>query len=482
MSRRSQSESAAGRPSRPRPPAPPFVPGVSYSVEELNAAPTALPNDTGLAGLVRQEQQRRLERARRNFIDRSQRDARPTPPTASLPAESIQVAAGQVQTRHVPTVVPPPKAGEVRVINTAVPVTTAQADPTATAQTSAVSHIQAASTELPSSTAPVTTAQNTAAQTPEEEAPAEQSTSYLQACMNVLMPFRANKKRAHSGSSTGLSSEVNPSPRVHLQQQEDHPMGQEDDDSTAQPVVDDDNKRLKVDESTENKPEWYLRNQEYTRAWNERQEKFYKEQEEKRAADLEGLERRLPDKMPPPRNTTIVYEDTVSTSVSQPSQESPSRETTSHNTAARFYCPCCPNWLYTPQKRYLHLALQHTVYLPQLGGKMQDDFDAEGLYVIPILNPPTVRDGNKPRIFAGHKEEKAYRNAVNNASRVPTPEQRCALWQGGKIRGDNDVPQHMDLPQTDPPTKQLASFWGKNSIKLLHTGKLIENRELEKKP
>eukprot|EP00971_Amphidinium_carterae_P087818 1737575-Amphidinium_carterae.1 len=63
-------------------------------------APTALPMDTGLARSVRQEQERRLERARRNLIDRSQRDARPTPPTGPPPAESLQAADGQVETRH----------------------------------------------------------------------------------------------------------------------------------------------------------------------------------------------------------------------------------------------------------------------------------------------------------------------------------------------------------------------------------------------
>eukprot|EP00971_Amphidinium_carterae_P281174 5582639-Amphidinium_carterae.1 len=61
---------------------------------------------------------------------------------------------------------------------------------------------------------------------------------------------------------------------------------------------------------------------------------------------------------------------------------------------------------------------------------MQDDFASEGLYVIPILSLPTIRGGDKPRTFAGHKEEKAYRNAIHNASRIPTPEQRRALWQG----------------------------------------------------
>eukprot|EP00971_Amphidinium_carterae_P290010 5758409-Amphidinium_carterae.1 len=65
---------------------------------------------------------------------------------------------------------------------------------------------------------------------------------------------------------------------------------------------------------------------------------------------------------------------------------------------------------------------------------------------------------------------------------IPTIEQRKALWQGGKIPEDNEVPQHMDLPSTDPADRQLAAFWGKNSIKLLQTGQLIENKELEKKP
>eukprot|EP00971_Amphidinium_carterae_P044624 877696-Amphidinium_carterae.1 len=40
----------------------------------------------------------------------------------------------------------------------------------------------------------------------------------------------------------------------------------------------------------------------------------------------------------------------------------------------------------------------------------------------------------------------------------------------------------MDLPPTDPPELQLAAFWSKNNIKLLHTGRLVENNELEKKP
>eukprot|EP00971_Amphidinium_carterae_P070984 1403530-Amphidinium_carterae.1 len=133
--------------------------------------------------------------------------------------------------------------------------------------------------------------------------------------------------------------------------------------------------------------------------------------------------------------------------MSQASQEQYSRENTGFvvSTSAKFYCPCCPKWLHTPQKRYLHLAMQHTVYLPQLGGKMQDDFASEGLYVIPMLSPPTVRGGDKPRTFAGPREERAYRNAVKNALRIPTHEQRCALWEGGHLPGEYDVPQHMDF-------------------------------------
>eukprot|EP00971_Amphidinium_carterae_P018136 357655-Amphidinium_carterae.1 len=40
----------------------------------------------------------------------------------------------------------------------------------------------------------------------------------------------------------------------------------------------------------------------------------------------------------------------------------------------------------------------------------------------------------------------------------------------------------MDLPPTEPHTLQLAMFWNKNSIKLLHTGKIVENNELLVKP
>eukprot|EP00971_Amphidinium_carterae_P047740 940160-Amphidinium_carterae.1 len=40
----------------------------------------------------------------------------------------------------------------------------------------------------------------------------------------------------------------------------------------------------------------------------------------------------------------------------------------------------------------------------------------------------------------------------------------------------------MDLPPTDPADKQLAQFWGRNAIKLLNTGRLIENEEIAKRP
>eukprot|EP00971_Amphidinium_carterae_P188396 3739895-Amphidinium_carterae.1 len=90
-------------------------------------------------------------------------------------------------------------------------------------------------------------------------------------------------------------------------------MGNDVGKSTAEPTTDDEStKRLK--ESNEDKPDWYKKNKEELRAWNERQERLYKKQEDKRAADLQGLERRLPDKMPLPRNAAVVYKDTASMS------------------------------------------------------------------------------------------------------------------------------------------------------------------------
>eukprot|EP00971_Amphidinium_carterae_P254853 5059129-Amphidinium_carterae.1 len=65
--KRAQSESAAD--TRNRRPAPPYVPGVSHSVQDMDN--TAPPNTSArraeLAQLVRDEQYRRSERARRNL-------------------------------------------------------------------------------------------------------------------------------------------------------------------------------------------------------------------------------------------------------------------------------------------------------------------------------------------------------------------------------------------------------------------------------
>eukprot|EP00971_Amphidinium_carterae_P259566 5150235-Amphidinium_carterae.2 len=132
-------------------------------------------------------------------------------------------------------------------ISAAVAVTTGGTtgslpDATTTAQTSAVSHTEAATTQTPLSTAPET-AQVVHA-TAEDQ---EQSSSYLQ---------QALSKRAHSGSSC----EVNPSPRVHMQHQgeppADHEMGNDVGESTAEPTADDEStKRLKVEESIEDKPD-----------------------------------------------------------------------------------------------------------------------------------------------------------------------------------------------------------------------------------
>eukprot|EP00971_Amphidinium_carterae_P242052 4805851-Amphidinium_carterae.1 len=93
------------------------------------------------------------------------------------------------------------------------------------------------------------------------------------------------------------------------------------------------------------------------------------------------------------------------------------------------------------------------------------------------LKPSTIK-GDGPRVFAGYREEKAYRNAVNNAFRIASIEHRCRLWKGGCLPEKNDISQHMDLPPTEPHTLELAMFCNKNSIKLLHTEKIIENNEL----
>eukprot|EP00971_Amphidinium_carterae_P321943 6399796-Amphidinium_carterae.2 len=411
--KRSQSDGPHGRHSRP---GPPFIPGVSYSIDELAAAS--------------EEQEARNERARKQFLDRSLRDARPTPPAT-----------------------PSMSAGEAYTANAAVAETTTGPipDAAATVQTSVVSHIEAAA---PASTMP--TAPNTAesdvhatSATVQDPEP-EPEMSYMQQALNILQaPFRSNKKRAHSGSS----SEVLPSPRTHIQQQREQTADQ------------DQNMEGNVDEPT---AESTTAEDESSKRPKTESDRLYKEQEDKRAAEQQEREKRLPDKLPTARNTTVIHEDAATQG--------------SHDTAggtgsgAQFYCPCCPGWFFTPQKRYLHLALQHTVLLPQLGGKMQDDFASEGLYVIPLLQPPTIRGG--PRVFAGTREVTAYRSAVKNVSKIQRWADRNRLWKSGVVPDEWEVPQHMDLPQTEPPNLQLAEFWGADSIKLKHSGDVIENREL----
>eukprot|EP00971_Amphidinium_carterae_P309228 6144909-Amphidinium_carterae.2 len=354
-------------------PGPPFIPGVSYSVEELTAAS--------------EDQEARNERARKQFLDRSLRGARPTPPAT------------------------PPRS------TATTPETTMPTAPDA-----AESDVHATGSSVPA------------------EAP---EMTYMQQALSILQaPFRANKKRGHSGSSS-----------------EDQNMEGNIGESTAEPTTaeDESSKRPKI----ESVPDWYKNNQQVSKAWNERQDRLYKEQAEKRAAEQQETAKRLPDKLPVARNAAVLFEDTASQSQG------------SHDTAggsgsgAKFHCPCCTGWFFTPQKRYLHLALQHTVLLPQLGGKMQDDFASEGLFVIPLLQPPTIRGG--PRVFAGNREATAFRTAVKNASKIVNLADRCKLWQGGRL------PDHWE---TDPPTLQLAEFWGQDSIKLRHTGEIRENRDL----
>eukprot|EP00971_Amphidinium_carterae_P314287 6247211-Amphidinium_carterae.2 len=172
-----------------------------------------------------------------------------------------------------------------------------------------------------------------------------------------------------------------------------------------------------------------------TKEWNQRQELLYKERAEKQAEE----ERRLPDKMPVPRNTTVVAEDTASQSYRSLSEDTGGE---------------APRSYFTPQKRYLHMAMQHRVFLPQLGGKMQDDFGCESLYMIPLLRRPTRRGGQ--REFAGTLEATAFKTAIRNANKIVTLADRCKLWTGGRIPAHWEVPQTEDLPQTDPPDLQLA--------------------------
>eukprot|EP00971_Amphidinium_carterae_P142915 2831448-Amphidinium_carterae.1 len=177
--------------------------------------------------------------------------------------------------------------------------------------------------------------------------------------------------------------------------------------------------------------------------------------------------------MPVARNTAVYVEDTASQSHRSLSADTGGGAGSGSGSGTQFYCPCCPGWFYTPQKRYLHLAMQHTVLLPQLGGRMQDDFAADSLYV---LQPPTMRGG--PPEFAGHREATAYKTAIRNATKIEALADRCKLWQGGQLPKHWDVPQHMDLPQTEPADLQVAEFFGADSIKLRHTGKVIENSDL----
>eukprot|EP00971_Amphidinium_carterae_P079013 1563321-Amphidinium_carterae.5 len=90
--------------------------------------------------------------------------------------------------------------------------------------------------------------------------------------------------------------------------------------------------------------------------------------------------------------------------------------------------------------------MQHALLLPQLGGKMQDDTDAE--------------------------EASAYHSAWRNAGKIETREERCKLWIGGKLPQQWVAPQDMHLPDTNPRDKQLAEFHGENAIRLCHLGML----------
>eukprot|EP00971_Amphidinium_carterae_P336965 6473576-Amphidinium_carterae.2 len=184
------------------------------------------------------------------------------------------------------------------------------------------------------------------------------------------------------------------------------------------PTVEDESSKRPKTEST-----WEY-NQRISKEWNERQDRELAEG--KKAED----EKRLPDKMPTSRNA-----DSASHSHRSVSAD------TGGGSGARFYCPCCTRSFFTPQKRYLHLAMQHTVVLPQLGGKMQDGFDAESLYGIPLLRSPTIRGG--PREFAGPREATAYKSALRNANKIEPLEDRCKLWTGGEV-----------------PNLQLAEFVG----------------------
>eukprot|EP00971_Amphidinium_carterae_P323805 6435326-Amphidinium_carterae.1 len=388
-----------------------------------------------------EEQEAWNERARRQLLDRSLRDARPSPPAT-----------------------PPRPAGEVATANDDSTGHTGSL-PDAPVQTSAVSHVEAVVPEPVMPTAPSTAAS------------AAQDTG-----SNVEeVQFRRNKERGLStGESRGSSSEIFPSPRTHMQPPPEHIADQYQNmegntgNTTEEPPTgeDESSKRPKTEAG------WFEHNQRVSKEWNQRQEEMERERAERQAAEHE---KRLPDKMPVNRNTRVIADDTASQS-----HRSLSADTGGGSgSGARFYCPCCPGWFFTPQKRYLrpylHLAMQHTVLLPQLGGKMQDGFEAESLYryiyiyiklyVIPLLRPQTIRGG--PREFAGQREATAYKSAIRNANKIEALADRCKLWTGGQVPKHWDVPQHMDVPDTDPADLQLAEVFGDESIKLS-----IENRDL----
>eukprot|EP00971_Amphidinium_carterae_P120104 2379246-Amphidinium_carterae.2 len=122
------------------------------------------------------QQQARNERARKNFLDRSLRDARPTPPTAQSA---------------------PPKAAEDTQVVSAVVAetagsTTGSLPDAVTAQTSLLCQHR---------------------YRPDEQEPAS---SYLQQALSVLKaPFRTNKKRAHSGCSKDVEQFESSNGLVH---------------------------------------------------------------------------------------------------------------------------------------------------------------------------------------------------------------------------------------------------------------------------
>eukprot|EP00971_Amphidinium_carterae_P196562 3900887-Amphidinium_carterae.1 len=104
-------------------------------------------------------------------------------------------------------------------------------DAPATAQTSVVSHVEAAIPEPAMPTAPATAesdVQDTGSNVPAVNVEAPEMTYMQQALSIIQAPFRANKKRGLStGDSRGSSSEVFPSPRTHIQPQPEHTADQD---------------------------------------------------------------------------------------------------------------------------------------------------------------------------------------------------------------------------------------------------------------